>query len=91
MTAPIAVYLEIGPKRTFAGGVEWPGWCRSGRGGEEALAALLAYAPRYRRVVEAAGVTALEAADLAVVERLVGGSGTDFGVPSVAPGSSSWR
>ena len=85
MTAPIAVYLEIGPKRTFAGGVEWPGWCRSGRGGEEALAALLAYAPRYRRVVEAAGVTALEAADLAVVERLVGGSGTDFGVPSVAP------
>ena len=55
---PIAVYLEIGPKRTFAGAVEWPGWCRIGRGEEEALEALLAYAPRYARVVEAAGLTA---------------------------------
>ena len=26
------VYLEIAPKRTFACAVDWPGWCRSGRG-----------------------------------------------------------
>lgn len=81
----LAVYLEIGPKRRFAGAIEWPGWCRSGRGEEEALAALLAYAGRYARVVEAAGQTAPGAGDLKVVERLKGGSGTDFGVPSVAP------
>ena len=27
----IDVYLEIGKKRTFAGAIDWPGWCRSGR------------------------------------------------------------
>lgn len=85
MTVPLAVYLEIGTKRTFAGALEWPGWCRSGRGEEEALEALLAYAPRYVRVVEAAGLTAPAANDLDIVERLRGGSGTDFGVPSEAP------
>ena len=81
----LAVYLEIGAKRTFAGAIEWPGWCRSGRGEEEAVAALVAYAPRYARVVQAAGLTAPNAADLEVVERLTGGAGTDFGAPSVAP------
>ena len=81
----LAVYLEIGAKRTFAGAVEWPGWCRSGRGEAEAIAALLAYAPRYARVVESARLTAPAARDLDVVERLTGGAGTDFGAPSVAP------
>lgn len=85
MARPVAVYLEVGAKRTFAGAVEWPGWCRSGRGEEEAVAALLAYAPRYGAVVEAAGIKAPAAVDVDVVERLQGGSGTDFGVPSVAP------
>ena len=82
---PLAVYLEIGPKRTFAGAIEWPGWCRSGRGEEEALAALLAYAPRYGRVVKAAGLTFAATENPDVVERLTGGAGTDFGAPSVAP------
>ena len=27
----IGVYLEIGKTRTFAGALDWPGWCRSGR------------------------------------------------------------
>lgn len=84
MTAPIAAYLEIGPKRTFAGAIEWPGWCRSGRGEEEAIAALLAYTPRYSAVASAAGLAVPVAADADIVERLKGGSGTDFGVPSVA-------
>ena len=80
----LAVYVEAGAKRTFAGAIEWPGWSRGGRGEEEALAALLAYAPRYARVVEAAGLRPPAADDLEVVERLAGGAGTDFGVPSVA-------
>jgi hypothetical protein len=33
------VYLEIGKKRTFAGAIAWPGWCRSGRDEEAALQA----------------------------------------------------
>jgi hypothetical protein len=85
MTVPLAIYLEIGQKRTFAGAIEWPGWCRIGRGEEEAVAALLAYGRRYAAVAEAAGLSAPRAADLEVVERLEGGSGTDFGVPSEAP------
>jgi hypothetical protein len=84
MTAPLAVYLEVGAERTFAGAVEWPGWCRSGRSEEDALSALVAYAPRYARVVEAAGLSWSKPGTPDVVERLKGSSGTDFGVPSVA-------
>jgi hypothetical protein len=85
MIPPLAVYLEIGQKRTFAGAIEWPGWCRSGRGEEQALEALLACADRYARVVEAAGLTAPKAGDFDIVERLVGNATTDFGAPGVAP------
>ena len=87
----LAVYLEVGPKRTFAGAIEWPGWCRIGRGEEEALDALLVYAPRYATVVEAAGLTAPSSKDLDVVERVKGGAGTDFGAPSVAPAADERR
>ena len=45
--ATLRVYLERGDKRTFAGALDWPGWSRSGRDDEQALEALLAYAPRY--------------------------------------------
>ncbi len=46
MTSPakkIKIYLEIGQKRTFAGAIDWPGWCRSGKDEELALQALLDY------------------------------------------------
>lgn len=84
----IEVYLEIGAKRTFAGAVEWPGWCRSGRDEASALQSLLDYAPRYGRAVHTAllgfkppkGIAAL-----VVVERLKGGADTDFGTPGIAP------
>lgn len=88
MTASLAVYLEVGPRRTFACAVEWPGWSRGGRSEDEALAALFAYAPRYARAVKSSGVAFAaprNAGDLRVVERLKGGAGTDFGVPSDTP------
>ncbi|MEX0625342.1 MAG: hypothetical protein WD402_02230 [Chloroflexota bacterium] len=88
MTEPLAVYLEIGPKRTFAGAIEWPGWCRGARGEEDALAALFAYAPRYAHAVMSGGVPFTapgSVAEFEVVEQVKGGSGTDFGVPSEAP------
>ncbi|MFL5803136.1 MAG: DinB family protein [Roseiflexaceae bacterium] len=84
----IDVYLEIGKKRTIAGAIGWPGWCRLGRDEGLALQALVDYGPRYARVLHAtllgfhapAGVSAF-----AVVERLAGNTTTDFGAPDVAP------
>ena len=81
----LAVYLEIGAKRTFAGAVEWPGWSRSGRSEEDAIEALLAYARRYAKVAKAAKLSFAPGTNIEVVERLKGGSGTDFGVPSDTP------
>ena len=88
MTGRIPVYLEITPKRTFAGAVEWPGWCRSGQTPEDALEALVAYADRYAGAVAHARlgfVRPKEVADLEVVERLKGNATTEFGAPGVPP------
>src|SRR5438093_9007166 len=85
---PIPVYLEIGKKRTFAGAVEWPGWCRSGRDETAALQALFEYAPRYGRVVSGAKLgfrAPLRVSAFAVRERLAGNAVTDFGAPGLAP------
>lgn len=82
----IEVYLETGQTRTFAAALEWPGWCRSGRGDEAALQTLFDYAPRYARVL---APTKLEfrapssVSDLAVVDRLTGNATTDFGALNV--------
>jgi hypothetical protein len=89
-THPIEVYLESTAKRTFAGAIDWPGWCRSGRSEEAALQALVDYGPRYARVLAATplGFAApATVAGLAVVERLAGNKTTEFGAPDVAPSS----
>ena len=86
MGSTIAVYLEIVRRRTFAGAIEWPGWCRSGRDEAEALDALVRHGPRYAAALSPAGVSFEPPAsgrDLLVVERLPGNSGTEFGAPSV--------
>lgn len=86
----IKVYLEAGTKRTFAGAIEWPGWCRAGRDEASALQALLDYASRYADVLRSSGVSFTQPktlSDLGVVERLKGGSGTDFGAPQANPAS----
>jgi hypothetical protein len=82
------VYLECGAKRTFAGALDWPGWCRHGPNETDALAALLAYGPKYARILAGSrlGFAAPKAlTQLVVVERLRGTAATDFGVPGVAP------
>ena len=88
----IPVYLEVGKKKVFAGALEWPGWARSGRDPEAARQALLDYAPRYARALQASPAGAqlafqlpAELAALEVVEQLAGGSGTDFGAPGAIP------
>jgi hypothetical protein len=85
-----AIFIESGNKRVFAGAVEWPGWCRSGRDDASAIQTLLDYGARYSRVVASArlGFDAPEEAScLRVVERVAGNSTTDFGAPD-APLSS---
>jgi hypothetical protein len=80
-SATITVSVEATPKKAFATAVDWPGWSRSGKTEELALAALADYAPRYAIVAAQAGVP-FAPGDYEVVERTGGGSGTEFGVPS---------
>jgi hypothetical protein len=86
--APLPVYLECGVKRTFAAALDWPGWCRPGRNETDALAALLAYGPKYASILAGTRLgfrAPKDLTQLVVVERLPGTAGTDFGVPSVPP------
>jgi hypothetical protein len=86
------VALETGKKRVFASALDWPGWCRGGKDEDSALQALLAYAPRYGQAIEIAGLgfQPPEAASaFKVVERLTGGSGTDFGAPNTPPSADA--
>jgi hypothetical protein len=85
MTQPVAVYLEVAPKRTFASAIDWPGWSRGGRDEAAALAAFVAAGPRYLTAMGALAAGLVPPADadaISVVARLPGGSGTEFGVPS---------
>jgi hypothetical protein len=84
----IEVYLEIGKKRTFAGAIDWPGWCRSGRDEDAALHALADSGPHFARVLHAAQIpfhAPAAASAFAVVERLEGNMTTDFGAPDATP------
>jgi hypothetical protein len=84
----IKVYLEIGKKRTFAGAIDWPGWCRSGPDEESALQTLVGYGPRYARIVRTKEFGFQAPSDpsaFSIVERLEGNATTDFGAPSLAP------
>ena len=88
----IDVYLEIGQKRTFAGALDWPGWCRSGRDEESALQALFEYGPRYGRVLSRSRLgfkaPSSESA-FVVVERIKGNATTDFGAPGLPPAADA--
>jgi hypothetical protein len=87
-TDKIDVYLEIGKKRTFAGAIDWPGWCRSGQNEGAALLALFECGARYERVVRTSGLdfqAPTGETAFSVIERLEGNATTDFGAPDVAP------
>jgi len=80
-----AVVLEVGQKKVFASALDWPGWSRSGKTAEEALAALADYAARYAVVAKRARIAfpAKVAESFDVVERQRGNATTDFGAPAV--------
>lgn len=72
----------------FAGALEWPGWCRSAKGEEEALRALLDYGPRFAKVLRSRKLGFAAPKDTSafeVVERLEGDASTDFGAPGKIP------
>lgn len=86
MKQAIGVYLEVGTKRTFAGALDWPGWCRSGRDEAAALQTLLVYAPRYAQALRQARLgfrAPKDTSEFVVRERLAGNATTDFGAPDM--------
>ncbi len=88
MTKPFRISIERGQRRTFATAIEWPGWSRSGTTDDDAIAALAATATRYARVMRRAGVAfprGIEAGNFEIDATHGGGSGTDFGIPSIPP------
>jgi len=88
----VPVYLEVGKRRTFAGAIDWPGWCRSGKDETAALAALFAYASRYQRALCGARVEfhpPKAASAFRVTERLPGDATTDFGAPGARPSADA--
>jgi hypothetical protein len=88
----LEVYLEVGKKKTFAGAVEWPGWCRFGRDETSALQALVNAAPRYASILRLADIdfeTPPDVSAFAVIERLPGNATTDFGAPGLPPAADA--
>ena len=73
--------LEQGKKkRVVACAFDWPGWDRSARLGDDVLAVLADYRPRFAKVAELAGFGAEFRAtgEFEIVERLTGIGMTDF-------------
>lgn len=84
----LRLYVEVGAKRLFAAALDWPGWARSGRDEAAAIAALLAYSPRYALAIRPARLgfkAPKESSRVAVAERLKGDATTDFGAPGAVP------
>jgi hypothetical protein len=78
------IYLEKGKKRSFACAIDWPGWCRSGKTADDAIATLLAYGERYAKVTRRAKLRFSPPSDadqLQVTGKLKGNASTEFGIP----------
>jgi hypothetical protein len=81
----LKVYLETGEKKSFATAIDWIGLARSGKTLDDALAAIVEYAPRYLKSLGAHGAALGKApagvGGLDIVARLAGNKTTDFGAP----------
>jgi hypothetical protein len=78
----IEVLVETGKSRVFVTAVDWPGWARSGKTVDDAIASFIEHGPRYKAAVKKRIALPGSVADLDVVQRAKGDSNTDFGVPS---------
>ena len=75
--SPARIYLEEGARSVFAVALDWPGWCRRGPTGDDALRALDAYRGRYGTVAGAG----FAPGTLEVIGTVPGTRTTDFGAP----------
>jgi hypothetical protein len=75
------VYIETGEKKVFVVAIDWLGLARAAKTEEEALAALVAYVPRYEDALGDVSAK-LKAAEPEIIERLPGNKTTDFGAPA---------
>jgi hypothetical protein len=82
----LRVFIEAGTRRVFASALDWPGWARSAKNEELAVAALTDYLPRYLPIVAMAGCPAPDGI-LSIAERHEGlAKNADFGaLGEVAP------
>jgi hypothetical protein len=69
----LRVSLEIGPHWVFASALDWPGWCRRGRGEQAAVDTLIEYGFRYARVAGAS----FRPGDIEVIGQVPGNAITD--------------
>jgi hypothetical protein len=80
MTQHTRVALETGKTWVFATALDWPGWCRRGKGEEAALAVLDEYAARYRAIAGAI----FKPGPYEVVGTVASDMHADFGAPGIA-------
>ncbi|MEV0136774.1 hypothetical protein AB0H83_51165 [Dactylosporangium sp. NPDC050688] len=76
------VYLEKGRTKIVACALDWPGWARIGTTEDGAVAALTAYADRYRLIAAGAGLP-FDPGPIEIVETVTGVNTTDWGAPGV--------
>jgi hypothetical protein len=80
------LFIETGKKKVFAGAIEWPGWCRSGKNEDNAILELKNYGSRYAQMFGGSEVdfqTPDSISDFSISERHKGNATTDFGAPSI--------
>ena len=80
------VFIETSRRKTFAGAIEWLGWCRSGKDEPTALQALYDYGARFAKVMAVSNIEfspPSDVSDLVVCERVEGNSTTAFGAPAI--------
>ncbi len=80
------VFIEEGKKKTFAGALDWPGWCRGGKDGKSALQELFHYATRYSELMKIAGIPfepPQNTADFVITDQVEGNATTSFGAPAI--------
>lgn len=76
------VYLEKGRTKIVACALDWPGWARIGSTEDGAMAALTAYADRYRLITAGAGLS-FDPGQIEIVETVTGINTTDWGAPGL--------
>jgi hypothetical protein len=88
----IPIFVETGKRWTFAGAVEWPGWCRRGKDESLAKAAMLEAGHRYAGVLASSDLDFAAPDDVEafhIMERVKGNSTTDFGAPDASLSSDA--